>query len=82
MVALLLSAALLLKYLEHRRKQQRVRGPGRKRYTDMPHAGWWYLWLHTWDTRNAARKLYDAYKQHGLVKVLQATLLIRRSDAR
>ena len=35
----------------------------------MPHAGWWYVWLHVTDTRNAAKKLYNAYKKQGIVKV-------------
>lgn len=43
------------------------------RYNDMPHAGLWWMWLHIWDTRNAASKMYDAYKKHGIVKVCSCT---------
>jgi hypothetical protein len=35
----------------------------------MPHAGTWWLYLHSTDTRNAARRIYAAYKQQGLVRV-------------
>jgi cytochrome P450 len=46
---------------------QHIPSRSSKRY--IPHAGLWYIWLHIWDTRSAARKLYAAYKDYGAVKV-------------
>lgn len=43
------------------------------RYRGMPSAGLWFLWLHIRDTKSAARKLYEAYKHHGMVKVFSMT---------
>lgn len=63
---LIVAAVLLWAY--RKLDQHRLRGPGRKRFSAIPSCGWWNLWLQLVDNKNANRRLYNAYKRHGIVR--------------